>query len=132
MTLCMQGRLVHIDFGFILEISPGGNLGFENAAFKMSHEMCQLLDPSGRRESVHFRAFAQRVVQGFLVVSTCLGLAEWGACCRLASTAAWLSCRLHSIVHMEMRHLDIASLLAYVDAAGWVAWRADLCQACCC
>ena len=59
---------MHIDFGFILEISPGGNLGFENAAFKMSHEMCQLLDPSGRRDSPHFRMFAQRVVQGYLVV----------------------------------------------------------------
>ena len=38
-----EGRIVHIDFGFILEISPGGNLGFESAAFKMSHEMVRFL-----------------------------------------------------------------------------------------
>ena len=37
------GHIVHIDFGFLLGISPGGNLGFENAAFKFSHEMMELL-----------------------------------------------------------------------------------------
>ncbi|GFH25013.1 uncharacterized protein HaLaN_22903, partial [Haematococcus lacustris] len=46
-----EGHLVHIDFGFILEISPGGNMGFESAAFKLSHEMTQLLDPGGARTS---------------------------------------------------------------------------------
>lgn len=64
-----EGRLVHIDFGFILEISPGGNLGFENAAFKLSHEMSQILDPSGDRSSSHFQLFQDLAVRGYLVVS---------------------------------------------------------------
>ncbi|KAF3505153.1 hypothetical protein F2Q69_00040988 [Brassica cretica] len=39
-----KGRLVHIDFSFILETSHGGNMRFEKAHFKLSHEMTQLLD----------------------------------------------------------------------------------------
>lgn len=64
------GHLVHIDFGFILEISPGGNLGFESAAFKLSHEMTQLLDPSGNRTSSHFALFQDHCVRGYLAVSS--------------------------------------------------------------
>lgn len=48
---CSVGRLVHIDFGFILETSPGNNMRFESAHFKLSHEMTQLLDPSGVMKS---------------------------------------------------------------------------------
>ena len=49
-----EGHLVHIDFGFILEISPGGNMKFENAEFKLSHEMCQLVDPGGTKGSKQY------------------------------------------------------------------------------
>jgi hypothetical protein len=63
------GHLVHIDFGFILEISPGGNLGFESAAFKLSHEMTQLLDPSGNRTSPEFHLFQEHCIRGYLAVS---------------------------------------------------------------
>eukprot|EP00884_Botryococcus_braunii_P016006 jgi/Botrbrau1/3089/Bobra.0070s0075.1 len=62
-----DGHLVHIDFGFILGISPGGNLGFETAAFKLSHEMTQLLDPGGTRASPHFRLFEEMCIRAYLV-----------------------------------------------------------------
>jgi phosphatidylinositol 4-kinase len=65
------GHIVHIDFGFILETSPGGNLGFETAAFKLSHEMTQLLDPGGTRTSPHFLYFQELVVRGFLAARRC-------------------------------------------------------------
>lgn len=53
------GHLVHIDFGFILETSPGGNLRFESADFKLSHEMTQILDPSGAMRSQHWHLFVR-------------------------------------------------------------------------
>uniref|UniRef100_A0A7R9V546 1-phosphatidylinositol 4-kinase n=1 Tax=Chlamydomonas euryale TaxID=1486919 RepID=A0A7R9V546_9CHLO len=65
-----KGHLVHIDFGFILEISPGGNMGFESAAFKLSHEMTQLLDPGRTRQSAHFKMFEQLCIRGYLAART--------------------------------------------------------------
>ena len=59
--LCMQdrhngnillddaGRIVHIDFGFMLSNSPGG-VNFEAAPFKLTRELLEVLDsnPEGR------------------------------------------------------------------------------------
>ena len=38
-----DGCLIHIDFGFILGISPGGNLNFENAPFKITRDYINLM-----------------------------------------------------------------------------------------
>lgn len=38
-----RGSLVHIDFGFILDISPANNLKFERAHFKLTEEMIKIM-----------------------------------------------------------------------------------------
>ncbi|KAI3774770.1 hypothetical protein L1987_49332 [Smallanthus sonchifolius] len=83
------GRLVHIDFGFILETSPGGNMRFENAHFKLSHEMTQLLDPSGAMKSDTWHLFESLCVKGYLlarrhmngIINTVLMMVESGLPC---------------------------------------------------
>ncbi|KAI3803662.1 hypothetical protein L1987_31821 [Smallanthus sonchifolius] len=83
------GRLVHIDFGFILETSPGGNMRFENAHFKLSHEMTQLLDPSGSMKSDTWHLFESLCVKGYLlarrhmngIINTVLMMVESGLPC---------------------------------------------------
>jgi len=59
-----KGHCIHIDFGFLLGISPGGNLGFESAAFKFSPEMIELLDGF---DSPMFDYFVTVAIRGFLV-----------------------------------------------------------------
>ena len=55
--------MIHIDYGFILGISPGHNMGFEASPFKLSREMIELL---GGTSSQVFELFAQLTVQCFL------------------------------------------------------------------
>eukprot|EP00889_Picochlorum_renovo_P003554 jgi/Picre1/30584/NNA_005946.t1 len=64
------GKMIHIDFGYIFGISPGGNMGFESAAFKLSYEMTELLDPGNTRNSIHFMTFQELCVKGYLAART--------------------------------------------------------------
>ena len=58
------GAVVHIDFGFILGISPGGNLGFETAAFKLTQEYVNIM--GGALDGEGFAEFAELVVRAYL------------------------------------------------------------------
>jgi len=60
----IQGRIIHIDFGFILGISPG-NVGFETAPFKMTKEYVNLLDGIN---SEMYKYFITILTKGFLEI----------------------------------------------------------------
>jgi phosphatidylinositol 4-kinase len=70
-----EGRITHIDFGFLFDIGPGG-IKFEPNSFKLTHEMITLM---GGKGSQGYRQFRELTVKAFLacrpyvedVVSTC-------------------------------------------------------------
>ena len=58
-----RGHIIHIDYGFVLGISPGNNLGFENSAFKLTKEMITLM---GGIDSAEYKRFVELSLRGFL------------------------------------------------------------------
>uniref|UniRef100_K3XAX2 1-phosphatidylinositol 4-kinase n=1 Tax=Globisporangium ultimum (strain ATCC 200006 / CBS 805.95 / DAOM BR144) TaxID=431595 RepID=K3XAX2_GLOUD len=60
-----QGHVIHIDFGFLLTNSPGSNLNFERAPFKLTDEFVELM--GGPRSST-FRYFRSLCIRAFLAL----------------------------------------------------------------
>merc|ERR1712157_27802 len=71
MLLLEEGYLVHIDFGFMFESSPGGNMGFE-PDFKLAHEMVGLFSGSKTnpytQESKLYKEFVNLTCRAFLAI----------------------------------------------------------------
>ena len=61
-----EGHLIHIDFGFLLSNAPGKGLKFENAPFKLSHDMVDCL---GGVDGKYFADFRKLLKKGFLAVN---------------------------------------------------------------
>ncbi|ORY33464.1 hypothetical protein BCR39DRAFT_520273 [Naematelia encephala] len=59
-----DGHIVHIDFGFLFDIGPGG-IKFEPSSFKLNHEMVALM---GGRDSQGYKMFAELTVKAFLAI----------------------------------------------------------------
>jgi len=51
-----EGHIIHIDFGFLLGNSPGSNIGFEAAPFKLTTEYVDIL---GGTESEFYKLFVE-------------------------------------------------------------------------
>ncbi|KAF9585748.1 phosphatidylinositol-4- kinase [Lunasporangiospora selenospora] len=58
-----EGHIVHIDFGFILDISPGG-INFESSPFKLTTEMVQIMGAS--LDDQGYRWFCELCVKAYL------------------------------------------------------------------
>jgi phosphatidylinositol 4-kinase len=56
-------QVMHIDFGFLLTNSPGGNAGFEAAPFKLTAEMVAVL---GGARSQLFNTFRKIAIRCYL------------------------------------------------------------------
>ncbi|KZP21149.1 hypothetical protein FIBSPDRAFT_788486 [Athelia psychrophila] len=59
-----EGHIVHIDFGFLFDIGPGG-VKFEPNSFKLNHEMVTLM---GGRPSQGYDLFQHLTVKAFLAI----------------------------------------------------------------
>jgi hypothetical protein len=57
------GHIIHIDFGFIFDISPANNMKFERAAFKLTKEMLQIM---GSTSSESYATFVDLTIRAFL------------------------------------------------------------------
>lgn len=58
-----EGHIVHIDFGFVFTTSPGGNINFESAPFKLTIEYVDIM---GGYNSDMYRYFKNCIVRGFM------------------------------------------------------------------
>lgn len=59
------GHIIHIDFGFFLTNSPGGNMNFESAPFKLTKEM---IDVMGGYQSEMFLYYKILMYQGIIAL----------------------------------------------------------------
>lgn len=60
-----SGHIVHIDFGFMLGIAPGGSFSLEKAPFKLTEEMVNAM---GGNDSKYFKEYVVLMIHGFIAL----------------------------------------------------------------
>merc|ERR1712187_413925 len=63
LLMVSTGHVVHLDFGFMLSNSPGGNISWESSPFKLTQEFLDVMDGECSDQYEYFRTL---VIRGFL------------------------------------------------------------------
>jgi len=63
----IEGHIIHIDFGFLLSNAPGKGVAMEQAPFKLTQEM---IDVMGGVEGSKFKDFRQLMARGFMALQS--------------------------------------------------------------
>jgi phosphatidylinositol 4-kinase len=69
-----QGHIVHIDFGFLFDISPGRNMKFESAEFKLTRYFINIISREyinimgGHHNTEAFNYYVDLTTKGFLEI----------------------------------------------------------------
>ena len=61
----IEGHIIHIDFGFLLSYAPGKGIKLEQAPFKLTNEMVEVL---GGIKSKKFREYRELMRLGFMAI----------------------------------------------------------------
>ncbi len=61
----IEGHLLHIDFGFLLSNAPGKGIKFEQAPFKLTEQMVEVM---GGINSKCFKNFREQMRLGFMAI----------------------------------------------------------------
>lgn len=104
------GHIIHIDFGFMFESSPGGNIGFE-PDIKLTHEMVRAPRPSARCARLTVCPRVQIMVMGGSASFTSPGYALFEELCVRAYLAVRPYCE------------DIVALVALMLDTGLPCFR---------
>lgn len=60
-----EGHIIHIDFDFLISNSPGGNLLFEKAPFKLTGEFMEIMNGPN---SKCFKLYRELMIKGFMAL----------------------------------------------------------------
>jgi phosphatidylinositol 4-kinase A len=60
------GHIIHIDFGFIFDWSPGKDMRFESADFKLTKEFIDIM--GGTMNAEAYQLFVTKAVQAYLSI----------------------------------------------------------------
>jgi phosphatidylinositol 4-kinase A len=60
------GHIIHIDFGFIFDWSPGKDMRFESADFKLTKEFIDIM--GGTMNAEAYQLFVTKTVQAYLSI----------------------------------------------------------------